>query len=269
MSNLDGFASDLVNEVLSEMADNFFGARKRMDDHLERFDKLMGKLRSLEQQVELQAGKLHFILGGAAQAKQFYLLLGIKQGEPGFELTNGPAPCIDKFPRAFTPQGRFTRLVLSSYAALQEQTDAFMNGNHQPHPDQAKRLVLSLHFKQLKAYSEEINKAIEKMRQEMPVSSAIRYAKGFADPAQVDKERVTGAHCQLPLGKNQGLDASFAYQTIDFSAYGIRKYHDLPSVDQVKPLILTFCRKLYATEKATVVKTMAALKKVLHSGAGC
>ncbi len=269
MSNLDDFASGLVNEVLSEMATNFFGARKRMDDHLEHFEKLVNELRSLQLQVEQLADNFHFLLGGIGRSKQFYTLLGVKQGEPGFEFAEGIAPRIERFPRAITQRGRFTRLVLDSYAALQKEADAFINGRHQPHPKQPNRIILSLNFRQLKKFCKEINKAIEKMSQEMPVSSAIRYAQSFANPAQADKERVTGAHCLLPLGKegDTGLDASFAYQPIDFSAYGFREYCDLPSVDQAKPVIRAFCRELYANEKATVIKIMAAVKKAMLSSA--
>lgn len=266
MSNMDDFASELTNEVLGDMAESFFGARKRMDERIALFVELAHDLGRMQVRVHALGRKLFRLFPDNGGPLMLLEALGLDGSidlagtcRTGATMEPGPAE-PERRPRSFTLKGRYTKLVLQRYAAFQEAADKFMNGRLIPHPDSPKRRILSPHYQQLRQYAERLNQAIEKSNSEMPVSCIIRYAHDFSDPGLADKERITGAHCPLPVQSGETeLDKQFAYHSIDFDSYGLVELPDFPPLADVRERLRGLCAKLYATEKAFIVETMDAL----------
>lgn len=264
MNGMDDFSTGLVDEVLSDMAENFFGSRKRMDDLIERFGKLALELKGHLARVLVWAIRLEQVLPGpeglagllrAVNAKAEALVPdGCAQHAA---MTDVPPDII---PRALTSKGRYLKLVLQRYQSYQSEANIFMNGRHTAHPENSKRRILSLHYLQLERFAQRINESIDKMRSEMPVSCLIRYAQGFADPALADKERITGAHCPIPLEQDEtSLDAEFAYHHIDMGSHGVFPVSELPPLPGVKARVRAYCRELYKHEKKSILELMDGL----------
>ncbi|MBU1248544.1 MAG: hypothetical protein KKB70_07595 [Proteobacteria bacterium] len=259
---MNTFAPGLTEEILTEMAKGFFGSRRHMDALLDHFLGLVREIRTLQGTVEKKGGDLHILLGEEQDVRRFYTALGLDANVLSFDLKGRIGPENDGLPWAWTLGGRFTKLVLRRYSQLKLGVDEYMHGRMVPHSTQSKRMVLSLHYEQLRKFAYHINESILKMEDKMSVSCIIRLAKSYADPGLLEKEKVTGAHCPLPQGEDcgTGLNESFAYQTIDFDSYGIKSFPELPSMDQARTTIQSFCRERLCREKAAIVETMAALK---------
>ena len=58
MTDFKDYADELQQEVVTDMAETYFGARKDIDDMLEVFDKMVGELRRHEPLLSQAAARL-------------------------------------------------------------------------------------------------------------------------------------------------------------------------------------------------------------------
>ncbi|MGE4505186.1 MAG: hypothetical protein AB7D51_07545 [Desulfovibrionaceae bacterium] len=261
MGGMDDFAAGLVDEVLGEMAENFFGARRRMDRLLEEYARLAGMLRSMEAEVKERARMLHFLFGSAERAALFYEAIGVDPADLPFCLGCATPPQGGKIPFALTLRGRFTRMVERTYEELRLAADGCMHGRHERSAEHPGRMVLTLNHDQLQRFAEGINAAVERMNREMSASCVLRYARDFADPTAAERERVTGAVCG-PDGKDgsYGLDQEFAYRPVDWEEEGFARFPDLPPLERVRAPLRRFCREHVHEHGDEARRALAAVK---------
>lgn len=247
MADLDRMADSIKMEVLSEMAGTYFGARVALDDEFVEFDRLTDKLGRLGRSVVAQAGLLHALLLGAQGAPGFYAVLGVDPADVSIPLDKGPAASA-RLPFAFTPRGRWLKLVRRSYTSLQQRSEEYLHGRAVPDPNEPRRKIMTPSFTRLAAMAQDINHRVEHVNQNLPLSTALSYAKSLNGAAS-ERENLMGASAGVQRDTQD-------YIPIEFASLALPRLPDLPHPDvawsRVKPWLKRFWRE-HHTELARLL----------------
>jgi len=255
MSNLKDFADQLQQDVVSDMAKSYFGARKDLDDVIEVFNEMVTEFKVMVPKLSQVAARLHMLLLDRQTARDFYITLDILPSCIPFS-DEVPKPFFNTLPFAFTQQGRFERCVLRAYNHFQQTADEYLNGRYYEDPEQRGKKRLTVHYIRLKALVEHINEEVERVNSSRSPSGTLRYVKGM-DPVQMEKEKILGEACII---EGCGLDRDLEFKPIDFDAINLPVVQDLPRLNMVKDTIRQFCKEIYPSRKEDIAQAMAFLR---------
>ncbi|MGE4292862.1 MAG: hypothetical protein AB7E32_11715 [Desulfovibrio sp.] len=261
MSEFDHFADNLADEVLSEMADNFFGARRAMDDQIERFQKLARELKKIQEQVEHYAEILHFVLLGEEGAAGFYEAVGLDPGSLPLCLECTLPPRLEKIPFAFTVKGRFRKLVRLAYQSMRDSVQDYLRGHEYADPDEPRRRRVSVHYKALKQMERRVNTQIEKLNRQNSLTNTLHYVHGL-NPAALERENIAGAPGFVDPANR---DAEFKYALQDTEAEGLKEFPEMPAYGDVRQEIGGFVDAFYARNSAEIRNMLERLREALKS----
>lgn len=256
MSEFDRFADSLADEVLGEMAETFFGSRREMDEEVEHFHKIVRELKKLQEQVESYAEILHFLLLDEEGVSAFYAALGLDPAGLPFCLTCSRPPRLEALPFAFTPRGRYRRLLEDAYAALRDSVEDCLHGHEYADPDEPRRRRVSVHREAVERMERRLNAQIEKLNRESAPSDALQYMHRL-DPSRRERENIVGVSS---FGPESHLDADFRYPRLDMAAEGIKAFPELPSLGAARPAIRAFAAAFCARRGAAVRALLAELR---------
>jgi len=255
MSDLKDFADQLQQDVISDMAKSYFGARKDLDNMIEAFNATVSEFRIMVPKLSQAAARLHLLLLNRQTARDFYITLDILPSCIPFT-DEAVMPFFDSLPFAFTQLGRYERCVCRAYNLFQKTADEYLNGVYYNDPEHPGRKRLTVHYIRLKALAEHINEEIERINNNMSPSGTLRYVKGM-DPVQVEKEKIIGEVCLIEGG---ALDRDLKFAPIDFEAIKLPVVQDLPPLNKVKESIRRFCKEIYSSHKVDIANAMALLR---------
>jgi hypothetical protein len=248
-------ADALGEEVLTEMAGTFFGARKALDDLLEDFKLLVEDLRAREAKVYSRVCHLRSLLLGAEGEALFFAGLGLI---PPFDQSCGHSGSRtwhpDHAPFAIFASTRYTKAVLQAYAELRQACEVYMVGEYEEDPQHSGRKRLSPHYRQLERHCARLNERIEKLNTEMTPSSVLQFARSInaaEEPGQGVLENSIGA---------ESLDNSLKFQKIDFAALGLWKAPSLPPVESCAEDLCRFCTGWFKQHGPQIKKVLADLE---------
>lgn len=256
MSNIKDFADQLQHEVVSDMAEAYFGARKDLEDMIVAFDRLVDDFRPMINRMSRAAANLHFLLLDTKTARDFYISLDILPSCIPFS-HSASADGLDTVPFAFTKKGKYTQCVLEAYKRFQAVSDEYNNGRYFSDPDTSGRKRLTVHYLRLRALAEHINEEIDKVNENMSTTEILRHVKGM-EPEALDKERILGDVC---LMEGCELDKTLCFTPLDFDSLELPVVQDLPPLREVKDAIKEFCAQLYDTHTHDVVRVLETLLK--------
>lgn len=257
MSEFDHFADELADEVLAEMADNYFSSRRAMDDQLERFQRLVRELSRIQSQVEHQAEILHYALLGQDGAAGFYDAIGLDPETLPLCLDCTVPPVIDGLPFALTKKGRFIKLVDRSYTALSLVVDDFLHGHEYTEQGRHGRKRISVHYEAIVKLANDINRAIEKMNRDSSISGQLQYMRSL-DPAGLEREKVAGAPVFLDP---QRLDKEFDFKPVSMDTTGLKAFPALPRHEEVRDKARAYCDVFYSRNKEKVASMLDELRQ--------
>lgn len=248
-------ADALGDEVLTEMAGTFFGARKAVDDLLEDFKLLVEDIRAREAKVYSRVCYLRSLLLGLEGEAAFFVELGIS---PPFAQSCSHSGSRtwhpDSPPFAFFASTRYVKAVLQAYAELRHTCEVYMAGEYEEDPAQSGRKRLSPHYRQIELHCARLNVRIEKLNTEMLPSSVLLFARKITaaeEPGQGVLENSLGA---------ESLDNSLKFQKIDFAALGLWKAPSLPPVESCEEAIRRFCTGYFKQHGPQIKKVLADLE---------
>ncbi len=246
------FSEPIAEEVLSDLADNFFSSRKELDDLTDIFQSYIGIFREKERTVSETAGFLNWLLINRSTGAAFYECLGMNS--PTLLLaaeSRLPDESImpEKIPFAFTKKGEFVKIVLRAYNALQKASDEYMNGS--PASSDS-----DVYYKMLLKMAMLINEKIRNINNSLSPYTVLDFARRFNAEAQ-GKERITGGTLD---GYAVSIDSKLACQPIDFDRLQIKSYPELPEQNTVISEITAFCKKNYPDKKKEIRKRISDLK---------
>jgi hypothetical protein len=250
------FSEILVEEVMTDLADTFFGARVELEQMIDVFNENLRQLSKIGDTILHKAGFLNFLFADEKTAKSFYESIGVKQPElflPGV-FTEEALP--EKFPFALTPKAEFKKLVLWGYEQLQKVCKEFTHGSRYNSEDGQKE-KLKPSYNLLRQMSELINEEVKKVN-EMSPTCVLQFARQF-NTEQVEKEKKSGTECSQ-IG-HQNLDHKMCYKVIDFEKLCIVEYPELAEPKKINAVITSFCRQKYAMNKYRFQKRLEEIKE--------
>lgn len=252
MTDFRDYADDLQQEVVTDMAEAYFGARKDIDDMLEAFNAMVEELRQHLPRLSQAAARLHRLLLDMDTAREFYIALDVVPA--CIPVTEDEAkPFFDSLPFAFTGLGRYQRCVFRAYDLLQKAVDEYLNGRYFDDPEQPGRKRLTVHYLRLKAMAEYINEEIDKVN-DTTVSGTLKFIKTM-DPEQMQHEGMMG---QAVKGADH-IDQDMRFSPVDFDGLELPDMQDLPALYVVRDPIKHFCSGLYKERRDDIAGAMRSL----------
>lgn len=244
MSHFDDFADNLHTEVVSEMAESYFGARKNIDDMTEVLEEWAEELRLWKPRLEKAANRLHTLLLDEKTVRDFYISLDIVPACIPFSGAGEPKELFSELPFAFTMRGKYIRCVRQAYRDFQRLVNEYLNGKYYDSADEKGRKRLTVHYIRFKAMVEYVNEEISKVNSKMTTGDTLRYLKRM-DPEAEDKERILEA-C---VGDSCALDKEMEYSPLEYTHFNLLEIQELPSLEVVKDDIDRFCREMWKRRK--------------------
>ena len=249
------FGDSLVEEVLTDVAESFFGARKELDDLSELFMAYVDRLHEAARHVETHAGRLNHLLARDDLRRDFYGMLGVEHPNPYYHSPFKPEDRRMSIPFAMTKRGRYIKLVIQCYADLQRVSETYIKG---PAADDDGTGEPPVYYHLVRSMCELINEKVCRLQNGMSQACVLQYAKKF-DIQHAQQAKVTGA----TAGTYAHMDSKFECQPIDFVQLDLVQFPEFPKADDVKPDIVSFCKKHYPAIRAEVPALIAQFRNAV------
>ncbi len=237
---MSDYDSPLTGEVLSDVAQTFFGSRRKLDDMIDILRRYADTLAEKGELVQRQAGLLHFLLVEESIVARFYEAIGVD--DPG-ELAGCRPP--DPIPRrripfALTARGRFVKTVTACYRRLEKTCREYRCSSANPLVDAESAEDACVDVRLVQAMWELINDKIRQINEESSPSSVLQYAKGF-DARGEKRSAVAGA----TAGEYAGMDQKYGYRPIPVEQLRLKRFPELPVPERCLGRIERFCAQVY------------------------
>ena len=250
------YDSPLADEVLTDVAQTFFGARRKLDDMIEILKDYADTLEQKAAIVIRQAGTLNYLLVEQERILGFYDAIGVV--DPG-ELYRCTPPDSLPFLKpgfALSGRGRFAKTVAWQYERLWKACREYRCSSANPLADAKKVEDACVDFRLVKAMWEIVNGKIREINEESSPSAVLQYAKGF-DSRGEKQSTVAGA----TAGEYAGMDRKFVYRPIPLEEMHLHDFPELPAPDHCRRKIRRFCKENYPQIAEDAQRRMKRLKK--------
>jgi len=238
MGLLEEWGDALVEEGLREAADTFFGTRKALEDDISHFESQIGLLRDKAEELRSWFAGLNCLLGSEDNTRLLFDSLGVTLPDPTL-YTHLVCSLQFRRPRSFTRKGLFAKTVWEVYEPLARLVDAYLHGSHYNDPLQPGRVLISVNLDMLRRHCADINARIATVNESNRPSESLAFAKRL-DQALVQKEAVTGGGEQT-----WSLDRDLAFKPLDFDAYGLPVFPELPLDDKAQDVAADVCGRIF------------------------
>lgn len=253
MADFKDLSDALTDEVLSEMADSFFGARIDVDEALDFFhevsEQLHGKLYSIYRACVL----LEKICLGRKGMDEFWISAGIDSELFHYPAGVEPARLLSSPSMSLTSKGEYKKWFFIIYEMLEYRIKDYMHGIYKD--DGSGRKVRSANRDDFFNMADEINVKIDKVNHNVTASDVLKFTKSL-DPVELQKENIAG--CVGPQCK--AIDDEMAYKVITIKDIDFPAFPDLPERKEVGSYISEFCSETYSRDKNRVKALLKELK---------
>ncbi len=250
------FCDPMIEEVISDAADSFFGARRQLDGMMDLFQSYVEAFREKEVELAARAGFVKYLLLGRETAGDFYKSISIDSPEILLEGDFSDNALPATIPFAFTVKGEYISLVLRAYNDLQKASDEYINGENDNGAN-GKGTGSIVYYNLIIKMCELINEKVHQMNTEMSPITVLQFFRRL-NPGTGSKERITGGNTFD--GYERCINQKLAYQPINFDSLQLKKYPELPKQDQVDSDIISFCKKIYSGNKEEIKKRLSQVK---------
>ncbi|MEA5087956.1 hypothetical protein [Solidesulfovibrio sp.] len=246
------YADDLKQELLTEMADNFFSRRHRLDERLEAF---AGTREKVARQGLLALARwraFRKLLLDSAQADLFLSGLGYDVARlSACEDPNAVTPHI-RTAMGLTAYGRYRRTVRNAYEDLRRELELYNEGSFIPDPRDPRRKARVPGFNHLMETAKALNKEIESVNSCQCPSDMLRFTRSL-DPERQEQEHACGG-----IGDACRLNEELAYACLDLSCLDVPVLPTPPELDNVSDTLDALTDVLFQVDPAGVKAAMAA-----------
>lgn len=245
MGLLDEWGDALVEEGLREAADTFFGTRKALDDEIDFFKTRVAKLWTMAQEIRAWFAGLNCLLGSEANTRDLFDTLGVRLTDSDLYAVR---VCSLQFrrPRGFTRKGLYAKTVWEVYEPLARMIEAYMHGVHYQDPRQPGRMLVSVNHSQLVRHCADINERIRTINESNRPSESLGFARRL-NQAERDRENITGGG-----GPTWNLDQDMAFVLLDFGAFELPVFPDLPVDDTARKMLQECCGRIFSLQREHV-----------------
>lgn len=259
MMSHDDFPESLADEVLTEMAHNFFGERVHLEENIRFLHKTADRLRQKEVRICEKAAFLNYLMLTPQAAQAVYRSLGINPeifAVKG-EVTDGVLPAW--IPSALTRKGEYVKFVLWAYDALRRACENYLHGNPSDDRDRPEAASHDADYRLVRSLCTLINEEIDRINHRCLPTQMLQAVKRF-DPATLTKEYVTGGGTDY--GDQCTLNENMAFKPIEFSSLNIKELPELPPLEKVQAAITREAKANYVQNKARIHDILAHVKRL-------
>ena len=251
MSKKGDFGDILIEEVLAETANNFFGKRKIIENQIDVLQAYVKGLSEKGQEISHHLALFSYFLIEKQNVTAFFKQMGLmecdvllKDKQPYFDLV------ALKSKYGLGSKKRFFNLIFFLYSEIQDRCESYNRGQIYK-SDSGQSSVESkndVNLEFIKAMVGLINDNIKRVNVEKSPSTVLQFAKSL-DSGAIQKEKITGA---MSSDYNQHLNSKMRIDPIDLKKLEIDKYPMLPPPEAVKSKIRHYCREFYHHHKMAV-----------------
>ncbi|MGE0085191.1 MAG: hypothetical protein AB7S75_12310 [Desulfococcaceae bacterium] len=258
----DDYVDSLAEEVLTEMATSFFGARKQVDDSITVLERYAEQLRKKEAEVNAGARFLAWMMISPETLAEFYRSIGISENtfSPEREVSDRFLP--KEMPGALTAKGIFVKLTIHAYKILHKLCDEYMNGRKAEDLEKYDPHAIDSGYRIMQGMCQIVNEQIHKINSEMRPGQTLRCFKRFS-PGTQTKEDITGGMTFGASGSDCRLNQALAFEPVNMKSYCLKEYPELPAPDRVEEKIVSCCRKIWDTRQKEARDIIEEVKKRL------
>lgn len=246
------YADDLKQELLTEMADNFFSRRRHLDERLEGFAAMRDKVARQGQLALARWRAFRALLLGGERADAFLAGLGY---DPAALAASGDKGALRPRIRpalALTAAGRYRRTVRNAYENLRRELELYNDGTYVPDPRDPRRKARVPGFHHLMETVEKLNAEIAAVNTCQCPSDMLRFTKSL-DPQRQEQEHTCGG-----AGDGCRLDNDLAYACLDASGLGVPALPTPPPLEAVADSLDALADALYRDDPAGAKAALAA-----------
>jgi hypothetical protein len=257
MNSSSKTSDPLVGEILTEVAESFFGARKELEKNLEQFYAYVATLQANENSVAAKAQFLNYLLINPDVAARFYGLLKIDWraiAPEGRLLQHWLPPAI---PFALSARRQFAKLLLLGYDELRRACRAHVNGPGREDRQENHAQEIPVYYNLVKEMSFLVNEKIRKLNESFSPSSVLQFARKLNHPDVEMTARLAGM-AYAEAGRR--IDRKLMYPPIRFEDLRLKTFPDLPPREMVHSKIIEFCSQVYHGHKNEIRRLIADLK---------
>jgi hypothetical protein len=254
MSDFSDYADQLQKEVVSEMAESYFGERRNLDDMITDFNAMGDELRQQIPTLAMGAARLHHLLLDRSLISNFYLELEVDPVCIPFA-DDVPVPMFGSLPFGLTGAGRYVRCVRKAYDLFQKAVHEYLHGKYYEKAGEKGRKRMTVSYLGLREFASLINAEVSRVNRNRTPSGALRYVKGL-DPTQAERERIIGDVSYIDGG---GLDVDLGFVPVDFAGLGLSEVQDLAPLFKVRKEISRMCRAIHHDRSQEAGEAMRSL----------
>ena len=210
------YADDLKRELLTEMADNFFSRRRRLDERLEAFATLRERVAHRGELALAHWRAFRDLLLAGEVADAFLAGLGFDVSALLALPSRATVSWRIRRPLALTAAGRYRKAVLRLYAKLRQELEDYNEGGYAPDPRNPRRMGRIPGYDHLLVVARDLNTEIEAVNTSQSPLELLEYCKSL-DPARLEQESACGG---LVQGESYRLNQELAFAPIDLDNLG-------------------------------------------------
>lgn len=254
MADFKDFSDSLTDEVLSEMADSFFGARVDVDDSLDYFHQVSELLHKKLYGIYRVCVLLEKICLGRKGFDDFWISAGLDRARFHYPAGVVCAGLVESPSFSFTRKGEYIKWFVITYEMLAYRIEDYMHGSYKN--DEKGRKVRTANRDDFFNMANEINIKIEKVNRNVTASDVLKFTKSL-DPENMLKEDIAG--CVGPQCKV--IDDEMAFTVITIKDIEFPEFPDLPARRDIISYISEFCSETYAGDKFRVKALLNELRQ--------
>lgn len=245
-TGFEEFRNSLQLETLQEMADNFFSARRIIEEEVEMVYAHLQDLRAQEERALDRLALLHALLPDQEHVRQLYdlLLLPTETADFMAHMLQGRTPRLPfPLPGGLRWSARFSRLFELAYTFAFDACDTYMHGRYKHNPRTGSR-SLTLHYRGFHTWCNAMNRRITQINTSQEPSQVLLYARSLQE--NDNAQNASGA----PLNNfSANIDNSLKIPLLECDGLGLVPMPELPSPVRAGRIIRDFAKMLVSKDK--------------------
>jgi hypothetical protein len=250
-----GYADDLKHELLTEMAENFFSRRRRLDERLEAFAAMRERVARRGMPCLARWRTFRALLLGGEAADRFLTKLGFDVDRLR-ALATATGQIGSGVPLALTEAGRYRKAVRRCYETLRRELVDYNEGGYAPDPREPRRMRRIPGFDHLLAEGRSLNEEIAAVNAGQCPSDMLQFTKSL-DPVRQEQEHACGGHGTCGCG----LDRELAYTPLDLDGLDVPALPTPPPLEAVADELSALAKQLYAGQPQAARTALETLAK--------
>ena len=254
----------LVEEVLTDLATNYLGERKEIEDQVKLFGDYVTDLARQAKTVTKRIGMLNYLLLKKEYREDFFNTIAVNTKELPAVAGEVYADVMpDVLPHAITMKTKYIRWVTTVYDGLQKAVSAYMEGetDYQAFSEEKNSRKLKTNYSMVIHMAQLINEKITRANLKRSPASVLQFARSL-DLGKAEKERVTGA---MSSDYEERLDRKLVLKTINIENLPLRTFPKMPQTQTVRKKIAAFCKHRFKSDKKDISRMLGRIEQVASS----